>query len=325
MAKRKAQDPTEELESYLTTDLDVEIYEDLTEGHHVGLFEPLEFFKLLYSQYEFVKANQEKPLTIVNTLKKLKYSDKQKWFLLDHLESLIDEENTLGDKQLKICRARIVKECDRIAHELNLPEETKSLPIKKNKFDWTWVKQQSETLPDIKAKIKYLIEVKTEYEQTALTGGSSWEIDFWPSEISFAKKCELEIQKLKQLMTLEGKSKTEAPTKIEAAERNPEFTTARQVLAVHYLLQYAKTKNVNKTEIARFIEFLTGKNYDSIYKRVRDPAKSRKETLGSSRELEKDMDYVKSRFERLGLTEIVRMIENEKDWLRNDEDEDFEV
>ncbi len=193
-----------------------------------------------------------------------------------------------------------------------------------NKYDFSKVREHLKRLPDTLGRLKFLFEIKAEFEHwrpTLVMLPNNYLCDEIRSK-GFIKSCELEIQKLERLLALE---QSVARTEIETIKSNPEFTTARQVLAVHYLLQYAKTKNVNKTEIARFIEFLTGKNYDSIYKRVRDPAKSRKETLGSSRELEKDMDYVKSRFERLGLTEIVRMIENEKDWLRNDdEDEDFE-
>jgi len=61
----------------------------------------------------------------------------------------------------------------------------------------------------------------------------------------------------------------------------------------------------NKTEIARFIEFLTGKSYDSIYKKVREPLKLK------DSEAKKDLEFVKAYFVKLGLSEIVKMINNE--------------
>ncbi len=306
--KNKKDDDNEELESYLTDKFNVEIYDGLTEGANAGLFEPLAFFKLLYAQYEIVQANKEKPLTVIKSFSTLNITDHQKWYLLDKLAEFIEDENNTGyyfaeDEQLDICRTRIEKERDRVAEALPLEQRAKRQPARERQFDFEGkVKPFLETLLDRKARIEYLYEVKTEYEQTF-----SNDPNFsWPtSEPSFGEKCELEIQKLKQQMALERKPQAESRTETEAAKHNPEFTTARQVLAVHYLLQYVKVQNVNKTEIARFIEFLTGKSYDSIYKKVREPLKLK------DSEAEKDLEFVKAYFVKLGLSEIVRMIDNE--------------
>jgi hypothetical protein len=93
----------------------------------------------------------------------------------------------------------------------------------------------------------------------------------------------------------------------EAPEKNKEFTTSRQVLAVHYLLKYCQVKNIDNTEKARFIQFLTGKNYDNIYKRVQSPLN------GNDRYINEDLKYVRGYFDRLGMKEIVKMISNELD------------
>lgn len=89
---------------------------------------------------------------------------------------------------------------------------------------------------------------------------------------------------------------------------NPDFTTARQVLAVLYLLEYCQVKEVDKTQKARFIEFLTGKNYDNIYKAVRSPLASK---VGNFRR--EDLQFIRPFFENLGLVEIVKMINNQLD------------
>lgn len=91
----------------------------------------------------------------------------------------------------------------------------------------------------------------------------------------------------------------------ESNDKKKDFTTARQVIAVHYLLKYVNVRNVDKTEIARFIQFLTGKNLDNIYKKLQNPFKV------NDKALNEDLRFVRNYFERLNLTEIVKMINNE--------------
>ncbi|MFT3754043.1 MAG: hypothetical protein QM800_14590 [Paludibacter sp.] len=93
------------------------------------------------------------------------------------------------------------------------------------------------------------------------------------------------------------------------AKGNPAFTTSRQVLAIYYLLNEIDRKGINqvdKTEKAKFIEFLTGKNYNNIYKALSNPFK------GLDRKNPKnflnDMEYISSHFEKLGLQSIVQKI-----------------
>ena len=91
----------------------------------------------------------------------------------------------------------------------------------------------------------------------------------------------------------------------DLSDKSKEFTTARQVLAVHYLLKYANVKNVDKTEITRFIHFLTGKNFENIYKKLQNPFKL------NDKSLKEDLRFIQDYFERLGMIEIVKMINNE--------------
>ena len=73
------------------------------------------------------------------------------------------------------------------------------------------------------------------------------------------------------------------------------------------MLKYMQVKNTDKTEIARFIQFLTSKNYDNIYKRVLNPFNV------NDKVFREDLRFVRGYFERLGLYELVKMINNELD------------
>ncbi len=210
------------------------------------------------------------------------------------------------DSQLGICHTFIHKEYARLNDELfEFPSDTETQEPEENRFNFKDVKQHIETLPDAKAKLTYLLEVKTEYEQTLSKFAFGWDLG---GEPSFAEKCELEIQKLKQLMALEKpiRKQLDPQPENQVIKRNSDFTTARQVLAVHYLLNHLGVyQNTDKTDVARFIEFLTGKNFDSIYKKVREPIKLK------DSEAKKDLKFVKSYFQKLSLTQIVKAIDDE--------------
>jgi hypothetical protein len=302
MAKRKMPNEGESVESYLTNDFNLEIYESLTDGDNTGMFEPLEFFKLLYAQYEAVKASKSKPLTVVKKISQLKLTDEQRYCLLDYMSSLIYKENGSGDKskdkQLGICATFIQKEIHKLEGKLFSDSKAESR-LSEDRFDFDKMKLHLETLTDIKAKIKYLIEIKTEYQQqdvlTQIQG--DW----------FDDKCDKEIKKLKKLMALDSSDKTQSEAQGQPVNHSPEHTTARQVLAIYFLLQYTKTDCPN-TAKADFIAFLTNKSRERIRQFLSGLYKSKNENYTK---WEKDMRYVRAHFEALGLTEIVKMIDNE--------------
>jgi hypothetical protein len=302
MAKRKGQGQTEELESYLTSDSDVEIYDDLTEGENAGLYEPLEFFRLLYAQFEFAKANKGKPLTVVENLKRLKYTQQQKWYLFDKLCDLIEEdEDTNGDSQLEICCNRIEKERDRLAEKLFPAIEVKQKPVQGKRFDFEGtVKPHLETLPDTKARIKYLYEVKTEYEQT---------IEFDLDMPNFGKKCDLEIQKQERLLTLE-RSEAKGDSKDRREKRDKGGTQYQNLLALHYLLHYLRADN-NNTRKAKFASFLTGFS-ENTFRQQWSNVHWLKDKDGVA--WEKDMKIVRAFFQELGLSEVAKQIDNDLDF-----------
>jgi hypothetical protein len=91
-----------------------------------------------------------------------------------------------------------------------------------------------------------------------------------------------------------------------------EFTTARQVLAIHYLLEHCRIPSVDNTAKARFIQFLTGRESGAsniknttIYKKVSKPFSIDNKTLNA------DLDFIRKHFEDLGLSEIALKITKE--------------
>ena len=80
---------------------------------------------------------------------------------------------------------------------------------------------------------------------------------------------------------------------------------------MYYLLNELDNKifSRNKAEIARFIQLLTGKNYDNIYKRTINPLKDPSER--TSAKYQSDIKFLKEIFHKLGLDNIVRKIEND--------------
>lgn len=123
--------------------------------------------------------------------------------------------------------------------------------------------------------------------------------------------CEKLMYRYKELIEPELSS---LQNTVETKTEKKEFTTARQVLAIHYLLQELKVSSntVDKTEIARFIQFLTGKETGvskikdtSIYKKVKSLLSK------NDRQLELDLQFIRIYFEKLGLNDITDKINKE--------------
>jgi hypothetical protein len=96
-------------------------------------------------------------------------------------------------------------------------------------------------------------------------------------------------------------------------ESKKEFTTGRQVLAIHYLMDELNVLGkTDKTEIARFIQFLTGRETGvakiqdtTIYQKVKTPFPA------NDKQLEKDLRFIRNYFEKLGLQNIAEKISKE--------------
>lgn len=101
--------------------------------------------------------------------------------------------------------------------------------------------------------------------------------------------------------------------KDETVGRNKDFTTARQVLALHYLLKQLGINMVDSpSSIAKFIQFLTGREANAnriqdttIYKKVVKPFSLNDKTL------KRDLEFLVPYFKEIGLAAVVKDIEDE--------------
>lgn len=308
--------PQTDIEAYLNTDFNIGIYDDLNENEDwQGTFEPLEFLNLLYEQFEIVNANKEKPLSVVKHLFGLKLEQTKLYYLLYYLKRLIykhsGSEYEPKDKQLSICHDFIEKEYDKIEKELYPKDETETeKPV--NKYDFERVKKHLETLTDAKAKIKYLIEIKTEYRQNT----TDWNVWEHRDGKTFDAKCEMEISKIKNLLSLE-----QPPTQPKAKPRLGEYTNSQLVLIFYYFFKQnglEPRKNIDISPLAKFIHLITGKEFKAVtssdfYKKLQTVP-----NFKTDKELINDLEAIKPLFKIVQLNEVVKMIENEIDLARNE-------
>lgn len=121
------------------------------------------------------------------------------------------------------------------------------------------------------------------------------------------------LAKKVQALDLEGQNAMERNS-------NPDFTLHRQVLAIYYLFEYNKVtkQNTNVTDMARFTQFLTGREGNTSKIQNTGIYKEWGMVLGKNEKRnQQDLEFVKGRFLKLGMSEIVRMIENDMDGMES--------
>ncbi len=193
----------------------------------------------------------------------------------------------------------ILKEDCTINHEALEPD----------KYDWDKTKEYLTALPDTTEKIKYLITRKTEYEQQ-----DSGILEFGTS---FAQKCQLEINKLEALKKLEPKTIIPVRTKPQLGQ----YTNSQLVLIFYYFFKnngLEPRKSIDIAPIAKFLHLVTGKEFKTVvssdfYKKLQKVP-----NFKSDKELINDLEAIKPLFQKVQLTEIVKMIDNEIDLARSE-------
>ena len=90
---------------------------------------------------------------------------------------------------------------------------------------------------------------------------------------------------------------------------NRDFTTARQVLALHYMLEQLQVRSTETDKAARerLTHFLTGKNEQNIHAAFTNPHVNPK----TKNFRFDDLKYIREFFEDLGLSEVVKAINNQ--------------
>ena len=128
------------------------------------------------------------------------------------------------------------------------------------------------------------------------------------------QEIKIQLQEINKEETSPDLSQDIPDSSAQKNSTNPAFTTSRQVLAIYYLLNEIDRKAINqidKTEKARFIEFLTSKNFNNIYKALSNPFKGLDKKNPKS--FLNDVEYIKTHFEKMGLHSIIQQIDKDID------------
>lgn len=119
------------------------------------------------------------------------------------------------------------------------------------------------------------------------------------------------------------------PNGRQVGDRSSEVTTARQVLAVHLLLDEANANLGNKSAEVEFIKFLIGKNKDDITVKLteirergnRSDKRSKKATPRSAKSRKNDSQFIRPFLVKLKLERIINSLDDEM----NDFDHDGHI
>lgn len=190
----------ENVQDYFNDYRNIARHKFLTEdGELKGIFDPIFFLNLLHEQFEIVKINKDKPLSVVQHLQQLKLNDIQLYFLLSELLNMIKDDaytNGYKDKKLKICSQFIVKEFIQVAHKLypsTYPSKKIHFDLEAKHFDFDDVMTHVSSIKENSKKIEYLINEKKKYLLQDIKAPKT-------SELTFDKKCDLEIEHINSLM-----------------------------------------------------------------------------------------------------------------------------
>jgi hypothetical protein len=200
--------PQTDIEAFLHYEINIEIFEDF-ESNEFEDISTLEFFNLLYSEYEFYYNNSEKYLTIKEHFENLifvqplfenhkLYHDFFYWLT----EIIQLEFETNGTNKIE---QRTYKILENIYIQTKYPQGTaEKLDTFENKPIWDFqeTKKALSKIENVKEKINYLIEQTTNFKQCDENWATTW------GEVSFDEKCDLEIKKLKSLLELEPQQNT---------------------------------------------------------------------------------------------------------------------
>lgn len=229
--------------------------------------EALDFLNLLYKMLETAKVNKDTPNLFIEKLKDEiddELDEKDKKYFLYRLSELIEAyANTRKGKkkaQLITCSQKIyelfnsivvIDEEDYIEH-IRPSFNTLPSPVFDDEdveeYDFKEVKKHLATLNSIKDKIIYLEEVKTEFLQE-----EQGYLDL--DEQDFAKKCQLEIDKLQRLLTLE----TNIPMNLQSSFKlsGSKYATKINVIKIlHAIYELKMFVNVSNEELPKKGEFM---------------------------------------------------------------------
>jgi hypothetical protein len=167
------------------------------------------------------------------------------------------------------------------------------------------------TLSGERERLAYLIRLRDAYmnrdedERAKVRSNGTWLIK---EGKGFSSRLQSLINTLEQTVSLQSKPQDESDKSKKQKERRDRGGTHYQnLLAIDYLLWYAKANGPN-TQKAKFASFLTGYGEESFRRQWSNIQQKADE---SGRIWEMDMGMVRAYFEKLGLSEIVKRIDND--------------
>jgi len=254
--------PKADVNEYLNCDLNLHIYDWLTEHKdYKGLFEPLEFYNLFYEQIEIVYSNVDKPLAVIEHFRTLKLNEMQYYFLLYFAsQELCNTGSLTTDKQIEICYQFFENEREKKAEEL-FPEfepKPKYFSFKSN-FDFEATKQHLESIEGVKEKLIYLNKMRIEY----LQAGEIHPV--WV--VPFDRKCDLEIENLEAAAKLERTAKSTKPMFKLSKKTGAKIDLIRILNALHglNLIDLDNGQRPNKQEFMNAFGQLLGVNLSKYH------------------------------------------------------------
>ena len=238
-------------------------------GKRKGFFEPLEFINLLWKQYEFVKANIQKPHTTIQTLKALPLNEEKKHVLLgfilkwfggypvqnmnkqyDTTLRLIEKE-FLSFKKQTLEKQFCQKDWDKYSRlrqiEGFMADRINGKP-ENSEYDFQKLKEYLNTIPELKEKIKFLDTIKTEYQQNK----TGWEISIGTP---FDEQCELEIRKLQKIFDLDKiHSSSVSKSQFKISDKKGAKVDLLRIFSALYELRFVDKQNGELPTKKEFIE-----------------------------------------------------------------------
>lgn len=200
--------PQTDIEVFLYNEINIEIFEDF-ESNEFEDISTLDFFNLLYSEFEFYLNNSEKYLTIKEHFENLifvqplfenntVYHDFFYW--ITQIIKLEFEAN--GTSKIEQKTYNFLENYYLDIKYSYVPAERLETFANNSPWDFQETKKALSKIENNKEKINYLIEQKTDFKQCDENWSAGW------GEVSFDKKCDLEIKKLKELLELEPQQNT---------------------------------------------------------------------------------------------------------------------
>ena len=252
MTKKKelTDEELDELDGFLQTEYDHTIYNELTGDAYYKCDDEyaLDFFRLLYSQIDFIKENKHKPLFVIRSLKKLDLNETELHILCEKLLIFFSKSKT-KDEQLKVC-CREIKKIDDEHNEKIYAGIYKRKEMKKNAVRKD-ILSDIEELPDAQTRLEYLQKKLIDYERDSTQISQlADQID----ESSYYSQLTKEIQKAEALVELEQKGET---TNIDE-ELKTNLTARQWSIAVRFFINHYGLREIDTIAFARLLAVLNG-------------------------------------------------------------------